>query len=77
MSRDPNGVLTTDNLIASTEKLFPLIKTTKWRAYVAHMVKHMNMVGDLFGMGPGLFGPFSKSDVESMGSALRAKEQNS
>jgi len=41
------------------------------------MVKHMNMVGDLFGMGPGLFGPFSKSDVESIGSALRAKEQNS
>jgi len=37
-----------DNFRVSTKKLSSLIKMTKWHAHVAHMAKHMNMVG-----GPG------------------------
>jgi len=53
-------VWTTDNLIVSTNKLSSVIKMTKWHAHVAHMAKHMNMVGDpcLVGCpGPGPLGP--------------------
>jgi len=35
-------------IINSVYKLFSL-KMTKWHAHVAHMAKHMNMVGAFFG----------------------------
>jgi len=44
--------ITLHHWIASTSKLFSL-KTTKCHAHVAHMAKHMNMVG---GSGPGPLG---------------------
>jgi len=44
-------VWTTDNLIASTNKLSSLIKMTKWHAHVVHMAKQLNMMG-----GPGPLG---------------------
>jgi len=37
---------TTDNFIASSNKLPSLIKMTKWHAQVVHMAEHMNMVAD-------------------------------
>ena len=46
------AVWTNDNLIASSNKLFSLIKITKWNAHVVHMAKHIKMVGPLFGGGP-------------------------
>ena len=30
-----------------------LLKMTKWHTHVAHMAKHMDMLGALFGGGPG------------------------
>jgi len=44
----PSGLRTTDRLVAFTNKLSSLIKTSKWHAHVVHMAEHMNMVG-----GPG------------------------
>jgi len=32
--------------MASTNKISSLIKMTNWHAYVLHMAKHVNMVGD-------------------------------
>ena len=54
-----NTVWTTDNFIASTNKLSSLIKMTKWQAHVVHMVKHMNMAGVPFWWGALIPGPFA------------------
>jgi len=55
--------MTDYDLIASTDKLWSLIKMTTWQAHVVHMAKHTNMVGVPFGGEPGPLGSPLKSSA--------------